>query len=204
VLNVSALECVRGERRLFADLSFSLGPHTLLEVRGANGSGKTSLLRILCGLLTPAAGTITWNGLDVHDEREEYGAQLAYVGHLNGIKDDLSPLENLHYAGRIAGLAVNDRAVEAALDRMGLSAFRHAPCRTLSQGQRRRVSLARLCLSGARPLWVLDEPFTALDAASLALTRTLFETHLVAGGMLVLTSHQDAPISAPSVQRIEL
>jgi heme exporter protein A len=203
-LSVHALACVRAERRLFADLSFTLAPHTLLAVRGANGSGKTSLLRMLCGLLSPAAGTIAWNGNDIHSSREEYCAQIVYIGHLNGIKDELSGLENLRFAARTAGLAASAESADAALRQFGLDGFQRQPCKTLSQGQRRRVALARLCLSATRPLWVLDEPFTALDAAAFALTQGLLESHLQQGGMVVLTTHQDAPITAPSMQRIEL
>ncbi|MBI1988403.1 MAG: cytochrome c biogenesis heme-transporting ATPase CcmA [Betaproteobacteria bacterium] len=203
-LSANALACVRGERRLFADLSFTLAPHTLLAVRGANGSGKTSLLRMLCGLLPPAAGTIAWNGNDIHSAREEYCAQIAYIGHLNGVKDDLSGLENLRFAARTAGIVASAASADAALRELGLNGFQRLACKTLSQGQRRRVALARLCLSAGRPLWVLDEPFTALDAAALALTQGLLESHLRRGGMVVLTTHQDAPITAPSMQSIEL
>lgn len=204
MLSVNALACVRGERRLFADLGFTLAPHTLLAVRGANGSGKTSLLRMLCGLLSPAAGTIAWNGADIRSAREEYCAQIAYIGHLNGVKDDLSGLENLQFAARTAGIVIGADAADAALRELGLDGFQRVPCKTLSQGQRRRVALARLCLSATRPLWVLDEPFTALDAAALVIMQGLLESHLQRGGMLVLTTHQDAPITAPSMQRIEL
>jgi len=204
MLSVNALACVRGERRLFVDLSFTLTPHTLLAVRGANGSGKTSLLRMLCGLLSPAAGTIAWNGNDIHSAREEYCAQIAYIGHLNGVKDDLSGLENLQFAARTAGIVTSAASADAALRQLGLDGFQRQPCKTLSQGQRRRVALARLCLSATRPLWVLDEPFTALDTAALALTQGLLESHLQQGGMVVLTTHQDAPVAARSVQRIEL
>ena len=204
MLSVNALACVRGERRLFADLSFTLAPHTLLAVRGANGSGKTSLLRMLCGLLSPAAGTIAWNGNDIHSAREEYCAQIAYIGHLNGVKDELTGLENLQFAACTAGLAASAESADTALRQLGLDGFQRQPCKTLSQGQRRRVALARLCLSATRPLWVLDEPFTALDTAALALTQGLLESHLQQGGMVVLTTHQDAPVAARSVQRIDL
>src|SRR3974390_1911444 len=115
MLSVNALGCVRGERRLFAGLSFTLASHTLLAVRGANGSGKTSLLRMLCGLLAPAAGSIAWNGDDIHSSREAYSAQLAYIGHLNGVKDELSGLENLQFAARTAGLAAGAESADAAL-----------------------------------------------------------------------------------------
>ena len=204
MLSADALACVRGERRLFAGLSFSLTPGTLLAVRGANGSGKTSLLRMLCGLLPPAAGRIVWNGADIHAAREEYCAQLAYIGHLNGVKDELSALENPRFSARTAGLPDDLAGAQTALSQLGLAGFQRQPCKTLSQGQRRRVALARLCLSAARALWVLDEPFTALDVSALALTRELLESHLQGGGMAVLTTHQEVAITAPSTQRIEL
>ena len=204
MLSVNGLECVRGERRLFTDLGFELAPQTLLEVRGANGSGKTSLLRLLCGLLTPATGNIAWNGGNIHATREEYCTHIAYIGHLNGINDGLSAFENLCFAACTAGLAASAANADAALLEFGLDGFQRVPTKTLSQGQRRRVALARLCLSAARQLWILDEPFTALDAAALAVTRALIESHLREGGMVVLTTHQDVTIAAPSTQRIEL
>jgi len=204
VLRAAALECVRGGRRLFADLGFELESHALLEVRGANGSGKTSLLRMLCGLLVPAAGRITWGGADIFANREDYCAQIAYVGHLNGIKDELSAHENVVLSAHAAGLDANFHSVDAALRRLGLEGFRQAPCKTLSQGQRRRVALARLCLSAERPLWLLDEPYAALDAAAVQLMQELLAEHLGRGGLVVLSAHQDIEVPARSVQRIEL
>jgi heme exporter protein A len=204
VLSVNALECVRGERRLFSGVNFELKPQTLLEVRGANGSGKTSLLRLLCGLLAPASGCIEWNGGDIHASGEEYRAQFAYIGHLNAVKDELSGLENLLFSARIAGLVCNAASAEQALHELGLSDFRHLPCKVLSQGQRRRVALARLYLSAARPLWILDEPFAALDSAACELVRARLESHLQQGGMVVLSTHHDIAISARSTQRLEL
>lgn len=204
MLSVSALECVRGERRLFADLGFTLTPHTLLEVRGANGSGKTSLLRILCGLLTPVAGSISWNNSDIHSARDEYSAQLAYIGHLNGIKDELSASENLRYAAGIAGVPINAESIAAALCQYGLEDFQHLPCKSLSQGQRRRVALARLHLSAVRPLWILDEPFNALDTAATQTTQELLESHIERGGIVVLSTHQDVQLRARATQRIVL
>ena len=204
MLSVKALECVRGERRLFANLGFELAPHSLLEVRGANGAGKTSLLRMLCGFLAPAAGGIAWNGADISSRREEYCAQIAYIGHLNSIKDDLSALENLHFSARSAGLASGRDNADAALRQFGLGGFQHMACKALSQGQRRRVALARLCLSSPRPLWILDEPFAALDATALAFTQSFIESHLRQGGLVVLTAHQEVGISAQSIQRIEI
>ena len=204
MLETSRLECVRGERRLFADLSFSLGRGTLLEVRGRNGSGKTSLLRMLCGLLPPSAGQVRWNGTDIRQSREEFGAQLAYIGHLNGIKDDLTAVENLLHAASIAGITTDAGEVHAVLSRAGLDGCQHSPSRTLSQGQRRRIALARLHLAAKQSLWVLDEPFNALDVDALALMQTLLAAHLDRGGMVILTTHQEVAIAAGATQRIEL
>ncbi len=204
MLAITQLECVRGERRLFAHLDFEVAPHTLLEVRGPNGSGKTSLLRILCGLLPPAAGTINWCGRDIHALGDEYHAHIAYLGHLSAVKDELTARENLRLSALAAGLPAGATDIDDALRELGAHDFYHLPCKALSQGQRRRVALARLCLSAARALWILDEPFTALDTAALALTRALLESHLDAGGMVVLTTHQEVAIAARVTRRVEL
>lgn len=198
------LECVRGERRLFSALDFALEPGTLLEVRGRNGSGKTSLLRMLCGLLAPTAGHVAWRGRDIRRCRDEFNARLVYIGHHNGIKDELTALENLRFAAHIAGLAAGDQAARGALRDLGLDEFRHAPSRNLSQGQRRRIALARLRLAAAQTLWILDEPFNALDVAALALLQSLLGAHLEGGGMVVLTTHQEVPVAARTTRRIEL
>src|SRR3989304_3055796 len=144
-LSANALACVRGERRLFTDLSFTLAPHTLLAVRGANGSGKTSLLRMVCGLLPPAAGTIAWNGNDIHSAREEYSAQIAYIGHLNGVKDDLSGLENLRFAARTAGIVASPASAAA---RYGCWLSR-SPRSTPPRWHSRRDCSKRICGAAA-------------------------------------------------------
>ena len=195
---------MRGERSLFKGLCFTMRPGALLAVAGVNGSGKTSLLRMMCGLLTPAAGTLKWNDTEIGEAGEEFRAQLIYLGHLNGLKDELNATENLRLSLRIAGIAVNDAEAVAALEWSGLRERRHQPCGTLSQGQRRRVALARLRLSQSCPLWILDEPFTALDVASVERTRDLIVNHLAAGGMVALTTHQAVPITAPVTTTIEL
>ena len=204
MLEITHLECVRGERRLFADLSFELAPHGLLQVRGANGSGKTSLLRNLCGLLPPAAGSIKWNGSEIHALGDEYRAQIAWLGHLSAVKDELTARENLRFAARASGLAASTADTDAALHKLGVDGFHYLPCKVLSQGQRRRVALARLCLCAGRSLWILDEPFTALDASAVTLMQELIESHLRAGGMVVLTTHQEVVIAARTTRRVEL
>lgn len=204
MLSFNSLACERGERRLFTGLNCELAASTLLEVRGANGSGKTSLLRMLCGLLDPAAGTILWRGEEIHALGEQYRGQLAYLGHAGGVKDELTAAENLRFSASLASIVIDMTSEAAALAWFGLGNHAHLPCKTLSQGQRRRVALARLRLSAARPLWILDEPFTALDAHAVQLTQSLIESHLEQGGIVVLTTHQDVAIKALTVQRIEL
>ncbi len=182
------LHCVRHDRTLFAGLSFTLLPGQILQVEGPNGSGKTSLLRMLCGLLLPAQGSVRWQGTDIQDMRHEFLVDVAYVGHLHGIKEDLSPRENLRMSQALgrprAGIALDE-----AIKQVGLYGFEDLPARTLSAGQRRRVALARLLVLDAR-LWVLDEPFTALDRTGKALIESLLETHSRNDGIAVLTTHQ--------------
>ena len=206
MLEALNIECVRGERQLFTDLSFTVSTGQLLHVSGVNGSGKTSLLRILCGLHTPYAGSVRWKGRPISSLDEDYHRNLAYVGHLNGVKDELTPLENLAIA---TTLTLADRPVDtdrllAALDTFGVSACADLPVRYLSQGQRRRVSLARLALSSSMPLWILDEPFNALDAAAVAQLRQLLAVHVGAGGMVVLTTHLDVAIEGVALQHLNL
>lgn len=204
MLEVSGLACERGERRLFDALSFSVAAGTLLRVAGPNGTGKTSLLRILCGLLEPNAGDIRWKGEAIRSLREEYWKDLVYVGHLNGVKDDLTVRENLRVTVRIGGRIVDDAALDRALDAVGLAGFETSLARHLSQGQRRRVALARLYVSQSVPLWILDEPFTALDVRGVANLSALIATHLEGGGTVVLTTHQEVPVAAERRHRIDL
>jgi len=190
VLEASDLECQRGGRRLFHRLTFSVSSGETLRVAGANGSGKTSLLRILCGLLTPSAGAVLWNGARIQSLKEEYARHLVYLGHAPAVKDELTGAENLRVACVLAGLAATAEQTREALARFGVPADK--PLRQLSQGQRRRAALARLALSWQAPVWLLDEPFTALDAAAAELTRTLLGEHAQRGGSVVYSTHQDA------------
>ncbi len=199
MLETSALACERGGHRLFNDLSFSLGEGSLLRVHGANGSGKTTLLRTLAGLTRPAAGTVRWRGEELDDH---YRRQMLFIGHAPAVKDELSVLENLEFSARLSGLDVSKCG--DALLRLGIAHLADLPARHLSQGQRRRTALARLALSASVPLWLLDEPFAALDEEAVALVSALCAAQLAAGGVLVLSSHQDIPIAAPDARAIEL
>lgn len=195
-LQLDAVSCTRGGRTLFTDLSQTIGPGELLRVLGANGAGKTSLLRMVCGLLEPAEGQVLWRGQTIAAQRALLGAELVYVGHGAALKDELSPLENLLDACALGGVVASTQQALAALQSAGLRGHERTPARRLSQGQRRRSTLARLALSQDVPLWVLDEPFNALDVAATAWLTTLVETHLLNKGMVLLTSHQDVPIQA--------
>ncbi len=203
MLEVRDLECVRGDHRLFSGLSFCLQEGELLYLRGSNGSGKTSLLRTLCGLLEPAEGEVLWRGQDIRRQRDEFNAELTYLGHLNGVKGELTAFENLRLNCALAGSAVSPQTIYEALERIGLGGREDLPTQVLSQGQKRRVALARLLLSRAT-LWVLDEPFTALDVGAVEQLAGLIEAHLQKGGMAVFTTHQLVEIGAGAVQEVNL
>ncbi len=204
MLEAAGLECVRGERTLFRDVAFSVERGALLRVVGANGSGKTSLLRLVCALGAPAEGEVRWHGRNVRALREEYWKDLLYIAHANAVKDDLTVQENLQIGCAIGGLNVASTAAHEALERLGIAAYARLPARVLSQGQRRRVALARLYVSAALPLWVLDEPFTALDTGAVAQVQALVGGHLARGGAVILTTHQEVAITAPVSRRLDL
>ncbi len=203
MLELHAVACVRGGRTLFSDVNLALQPGELLRVSGVNGAGKTSLLRMLCGLLAPAQGRVLWQGQPIASLRDEFNRQLVYVGHAAALKDELSALENLQTAGVLGGVVSTDSDALAALAQAGLRGRERVPARTLSQGQRRRVALARLELSSAAKLWVLDEPFNALDNAATAWLLALVSAQLARGGVVVLTSHQAVAL-ADEVQAVTL
>ena len=203
VLQGHDLECTRGDRVLFSGLDLRVEGGRGLYIAGENGSGKTSLLRILCGLLAPTAGQVTWNGTPTREQREVFGNDLAYVGHVNGVKDDLTGAENLRFGAALAGRATDPAHILQALDSFGMASRALLPTRVLSQGQKRRVALARLLLAADAPLWILDEPFTALDASGVAVLRGVVEAQLARGGIVVLTTHQDVGLPA-SFARLDL
>ena len=201
MLETTGLACERGGLRLFSDLGLSVAPGGLLRVRGANGSGKTTLLRTLAGLTRPSAGAVRWRGNPIGDE---YRREMLYIGHAPGVKDELTVLENLEFSAHVSSLDVADARIRNALQQLGISRLAGLPARYLSQGQRKRAALARLALSAAVPLWLLDEPFAALDDEAIVGVSALCAAHLAAGGMVVLTSHQDVPLACAAPQEIEL
>jgi heme exporter protein A len=189
MLSVSDLSCIRGEKTLFSGVSFDLNAGQWLHLEGSNGSGKTSLLRIVTGFTPPAHGQVCWKGQPLTQTAEAFHADLLYLGHALALKDELSALENLECDAAIAGRRYVAADAGAALQRLGLRGRTRLPVRVLSQGQKRRVASARLMLHKA-PLWVLDEPFVALDVQAQTLIADAISTHVQAGGMALFTSHQ--------------
>ena len=198
-----SLACVRGDRELFKDINFSLEAGGLMQVRGPNGSGKTSLLRMLCGLSNPAAGEILWSGTSIRSLNGDYFAAMTYIGHLSGTKDDLTVIENLQISSALAGFEISDAQASESLEYMGLGGREVLPVKVLSQGQRRRVALARLLVCKTS-LWILDEPLVALDVLAVKLIQELLEQHLKQGGMVVMTTHQEIDLTATSTTQLHL
>jgi heme exporter protein A len=203
MLEVVELECVRGDRRLISGLNFSLRQGELMHLHGHNGSGKTTLMRTICGLIKQNGGEILWNGESSRKLGEEFTSELTYIGHKNGIKDDLNGVENLWLNCRLAGVPIERELAWEVLERMGLRGHEELPTRVLSQGQKRRVTLARLLLSKA-PLWILDEPFTALDMAAVDFLQSIISQHVERGGMVVLTTHQEVSLTRGKVRQLRL
>lgn len=202
MLTVKNLSCERDERVLFERLSFALQPGEVIQIEGQNGSGKTSLLRILCGLSSSFEGEINWQGLDTQANQAEYCQQLLYVGHCAGVKAALTAEENLRWMQMLHPM-LNNGSLHEALRQVGLLGYEDVPCFTLSAGQQRRVSLARLYLS-SHPLWILDEPFTALDKRGVAEKEQLIMRHVKAGGLCILTTHHDFDLPEVGVRRLNL
>lgn len=193
-LELRDVGCARGGQLLLGGVSLRLEAGRWLRVAGENGAGKTSLLRLLGGLLPPAEGEIFWCDAPMASQRERLSSERLFLGHEPALKDALTPLENLRAACAIAGDRVSEAQALQALHQAGLRGAEHQPVRRLSQGQRRRCALARLPLASRRPLWVLDEPFNALDAAACDWLGRQLRAHLTGGGLAVLTSHQPLPL----------
>jgi len=203
MLTVNDLACVRGDRRLFAGLAFTLEPRTWIYLAGENGVGKTSLLRMLVGLAPVEAGEILWQGTPIARLGDDYRRAVTYLGHHNALKEELTGRENLCVGAALAGQHLAAPQADALLARLGLAGREELPVRYFSQGQKRRVALARLLWSNA-PLWVLDEPFVALDTAAVAWLATTLAEHLAGGGMAILTSHQEVMIEGNTAQQLRL
>ena len=184
-----SLECVRDDRLLFNDLSFAVAESEVLQIEGPNGSGKTSLLRILCGLRLAEAGQVLWQGESIISNREDYYANMVYIGHLPCVKGDLTVLENVRSLLDTRSLSLGNEEIEAALAKVGLASYEDVPGKALSSGQRRRILLAFVELSQAN-LWILDEPLTALDVQGVALMESMIMQHKQSGGSVVFTTHQ--------------
>lgn len=200
LLSGTDLCLLRGERCLFKDLNFALSAGELMLVQGANGSGKTSLLRSIAGFLDLETGYISWRGVPTMKDRQSFSADVVWMAHRVGFKGDLTLIENLNFE---AGLrATSLEQIDGVLDRLGLSQLTVLPLRSLSAGQQRRVALARMLISDAR-LWLMDEPFANLDAAGQALVLELISEHLAGNGACVVAAHQDFVLEAP-MQRIQL
>ncbi len=196
MFEVKDLACSRGNKPLFEAVNFSLKSGQALHLEGDNGVGKTSLLRIVCGLSPADAGEVRWQGQSVQADPTAFRTALFYLGHNLSLKEELSALENLQADAAVAGRTLSQAQALGALARMGLRGREHLPLRVMSQGQKRRTALARLLASQA-PLWVLDEPFVALDAKAVDGLRSVLAGHVAQGGMVLFTSHQPITLQRP-------
>jgi heme exporter protein A len=200
LLSVDKLAFDRAGEMLFSNVAFDVGAGQVLQIHGPNGSGKTTLLRVLAGLLRPSAGVVRWRGQDTHAHPEAWRQSLAFLGHLNGISDDLTAAENLSFSAVLGEVSEERVEVqEQVLKSVGLDRYQHAIVRGLSQGQKRRLAISRLLLEH-KPLWLLDEPAAALDDESSAVLERCIEGHLERGGIVLMTTHKSIKTS-PAVTR---
>ena len=202
-LTANNLVGIRGDRLLFENLNFNLTNGTVLYLQGENGSGKTTLLRTICGLSKPYQGNINWCGENINTLAEEYSKHVLYIGHLAVIKEDLTALENLQFSLTLSGANISTDKAAETLKMLGLAKGLNLPTRMLSQGQKRRVALARLWLQNL-PLWILDEPFTALDASETSLLKQKIEVFANDGGIVVMTTHQEVTMNVPKFEQLRL
>ncbi len=204
LLQARGLAGRRGERLLFQGLDLVVRPGEVVWLRGRNGRGKTTLLRLLCGLSTPAQGQMEMGGLPLVRAGAEGRRPFLYIAHANALKDDLTAAEALGFLARLSCQSPDEAQIAQALGRLGVGSRATAPVRTLSQGQRRRVALARLALPDAAPLWLLDEPFDALDDRGIGVLNTLLSEHTRRGGAALLTSHQTLTLADPVPRELRL
>jgi len=202
-LVVKNLQCIRGEKELFSNVSFSLNNKQLMRIEGENGTGKTTLLRTLCGLTQADTGDILWNDSPIKKQDDIFLKELFFLGHQNAIKADLSALENLQINTSLAGDTYSEEELLEALEDIGLFGSEYKPSAHLSQGQKRRVSLAGLLLSKAK-LWILDEPFVALDGFAVKKLQDVIANHVENDGMVILTTHQEVPLTDGEVLSLNL
>lgn len=199
-LSASGLTLIRGENCLFKDLNFALNTNELLLLEGQNGSGKTSLLRAIAGMLSPESGEILWDGVDIHRQRQLYHASIVWLAHRTGLKSDLNLVDNLRFEASLR--PQSDVDIDSVCDKLSISRLKRLPLRSLSAGQQRRVALARMLLADV-PLWLMDEPFTNLDRTGRKLVEQLIEEHVANDGMCVVAAHQDVDIDA-TIRRVQL
>ncbi|MFZ9153390.1 MAG: cytochrome c biogenesis heme-transporting ATPase CcmA [Polynucleobacter sp.] len=204
-LRLESITCVRGDRTLFEELNLEIKPGSILRISGDNGSGKSSLLRILCGLLTPHAGKVFWGSDPITEDRDQFHGELIYLGHIPALKADFSAIENLMSLALLGGQSISNEEAMNALREAGLDRQAHRFIRTLSQGQKQRIALSRLLLPQPKSIWILDEPFNALDRDANRALQNLLINHVNRGGIVALSSHQDLQIDDNArVIRLEL
>jgi len=204
-LRLESITCVRGDRTLFEELNLEIKPGSILRISGDNGSGKSSLLRILCGLLTPHAGKVFWGSDPITEDRDQFHGELIYLGHIPALKADFSAIENLMSLALLGGQSISNEEAMNALREAGLDRQAHRFIRTLSQGQKQRIALSRILLPQPKSIWILDEPFNALDRDANRALQNLLINHVNRGGIVALSSHQDLQIDDNArVIRLEL
>ena len=203
MLNIEHLTKTYGEKKAVDDLSLHIAPGEIYGFIGHNGAGKTTLLRLMTGLMRPVEGEILWRGTPILKAAQDFWRELCYIGHRNGVKDDLSVIENVLINARVASLKATREDARKALAAVGLAEYEDVPAGQLSQGQRRRVALARLWLSESVVLWVLDEPFTALDVKAVARLSDLISKHVREGGVVMLVTHQEVPVDKSQLHIVE-
>jgi heme exporter protein A len=204
-LRLESITCVRGGRTLFEELNLEIKPGSILRISGDNGSGKSSLLRILCGLLTPHAGKVFWGSDPITEDRDQFHGELIYLGHIPALKADFSAIENLMSLALLGGQSISNEDAMNALREAALDRQAHRFIRTLSQGQKQRIALSRLLLPQPKSIWILDEPFNALDRDANRALQNLLINHVNRGGIVALSSHQDLQIDDNArVIRLEL